>query len=328
MREPGLVVRRGALFVDSVDGTPSLAGAGELPMPNFRYRSLSNITDQHGVLNTTHGYVLVARAFGMHANIHLHARSSCDDRTAIAPDPLWRTGLPSHAEVWLAARLRQLAFNFRLLHEGMGRAEQRQIELTVLAAWQMEQDARQDTTLGLSALSLSAPMVGTGQSAQLDAAERAAAFAVTDALERLAAEEGESEADDVFEALEEAWMAADQRGDAAEAERLLTRLGEFDNLTDQLYADARRIREAEQDEAGGGWSEAQFVRAEAAIEEREERSAEQAARSVLFDDLQRSWSDARYVAERDTQEREEEEEWMAERVEGGVVEVEDRPWEG
>ena len=47
-------------------------------------------------------------------------------------------------------------------------------------------------------------MVGTGQSAQLDAAERAAAFAVTDALERLAAEEGESEADDVFEALEEA----------------------------------------------------------------------------------------------------------------------------
>ena len=111
-------------------------------------------------------------------------------------------------------------------------------------------------------------------------------------------------------------------------ERLLTRLGEFDNLTDQLYADARRIREAEQDEAGGGWSEAQFVRAEAAIEEREERSAEQAARSVLFDDLQRSWSDARYVAERDTQEREEEEEWMAERVEGGVVEVEDRPWEG
>ena len=37
-----------------------------------------------------------------------------------------------------------------------------------------------------------------------------------------------------------------------------------------------------------------------------------------------SWSDARYVAERDTQKREEEEEWMAERVEGGVVEVEDR----
>jgi len=30
------------------------------------------------------------------------------------------------------------------------------------------------------------------------------------------------------------------------------------------------------------------------------------------------------VAERDTQKREEEEEWMAERVEGGVVEVEDR----
>ena len=172
-------------------------------------------------------------------------------RPVIAPDPLWRTGPPSHAEVWLAARLWQLAVNFRLLHEGMGRAEQRQVELTVHAAWRMEQEARQPGSFDLD---LPAPMVVTGQSAQLNAAERLAASAVTDALERLAAEEDVSEADCVFEALEEAWMAADQRGDAAEAERLLTRLEVFGDLTDQLYADAQRIREAERDEAGGGWS--------------------------------------------------------------------------
>ena len=102
----------------------------------------------------------------------------------------------------------------------------------------------------------------------------------------------------------------------------------FGDLTDQLYADARRIREAERDEAGDRWSEAQFVRAEAAIEEREERTMEQAARSILFDDLQHSWSDARYVAERDTLDREEEEEWMAGMEGGEVVEVEDRRREG
>ena len=51
--DPGLVVRRGTLMVDSVDGTPSLAGVCELPTSVLRSGSSPDITDQPGVLNTT-----------------------------------------------------------------------------------------------------------------------------------------------------------------------------------------------------------------------------------------------------------------------------------
>ena len=48
--DPGLVVRRGTLMVDSVDGTPSLAGVCELPTSVLRSGSSPDITDQPGVL--------------------------------------------------------------------------------------------------------------------------------------------------------------------------------------------------------------------------------------------------------------------------------------
>ena len=53
--DPGLVVRRGTLRVDLVDGTPSLVGVCELPTSVLRSGSSPDITDQPGVLNTTRG---------------------------------------------------------------------------------------------------------------------------------------------------------------------------------------------------------------------------------------------------------------------------------
>ena len=122
-------------------------------------------------------------------------------------------------------------------------------------------------------------------------------------------------------------LAAHQRGDAVEAERIQARLEAFSDLTDELFADARRIREAELAEAGVGRSEAADVRAEAAIEAREDRVAEAHARGVLFDDLQRSWSDVRYAVERDAHERLEEELGRMMEEEVVVVEAADR-WAG
>ena len=55
---------------------------------------------------------------------------------------------------------------------------------------------------------------------------------------------------------------------------------------------------------------------------------ERAARHVLYDDLQREWSDATFLAERDRLERQDEEDEVAWARDGtAVVEVEDR-WEG
>ena len=48
--DPGLVVRRGTLRVDLVDGTPSLVGVCELPTSVLRSGSSPDITDQPGVL--------------------------------------------------------------------------------------------------------------------------------------------------------------------------------------------------------------------------------------------------------------------------------------
>ena len=108
--------------------------------------------------------------------------------------------------------------------------------------------------------------------------------------------------------------------DAAEAARLSERLEAFSELTDRIHADVRRIREAELDAAEVRRSEAASERAEAAIEVCGERLAEAHARAVLFEDLQRDWSDARYAAETDAQERlAEEAQRTTEDV--GVVEV-------
>ena len=108
-----------------------------------------------------------------------------------------------------------------------------------------------------------------------------------------------------------------------EAERLLARMDEFSDLTDQLFAEARRIREEERDVAADRQFEAQYVRMEAAIEARDERHVERVARGALFDDLQRSWSDARYAAELEVMQRLEESE-LHEREVDGEEEVAER----
>ena len=145
---------------------------------------------------------------------------------------------------------------------------------------------------------------------------------------RFCRDHGGGQEEDVYEALYAAADSARDRGDEVEAARIMARIDDLEDLTDQLYTDVRRIHEAAPDTEQARRQEALSARSEAAIEEREERTMEQAARSVLFDVLQHSWSDARYVAERDTLEREEEEEWMAGMEEGEVVEVEDRRREG
>ena len=74
--------------------------------------------------------------------------------------------------------------------------------------------------------------------------------------------------------------------------------------------------------------EAEAAAVDAASEALEERRMECAARDVLFDDLQREWSDATFLAERDRLERQDEEDEVAWARDGtAVVEVEDR-WEG
>ena len=112
-------------------------------------------------------------------------------------------------------------------------------------------------------------------------------------------------------------------------------MDEFSDLTDQLFAEARRIREEERDVAAARQSEAQHARWEAAIEAREERRVERVARGALFDDLQRNWSDTRYLDESELHEREVDgEEEVSERTaratDGEEVEVaaEAGRWEG
>ena len=348
--DPGLVVRRGTLMVDSVDGTPSLAGVCELPTSVLRSGSSPDITDQPGVLNTTRGYVLMSRSFGMHMNVHLHHRSSADDGSVIGEVPLWRTGPPSHAEEWLMVRLREMVFDFRLLRGAFGRSEQVEVEHAVCTAWRMEQEVRRGVALGLEELwqayaraSNSAEaasilaaiqervpedlrpsgMDDTGQSEALEAAIQCATTAQASALDSLMAEEGWTEEEDFMEALDAAWQAANQCGDVVEAERLLARMDEFSDLTDQLFAEARRIREEERDVAAARQSEAQHGRMEVAIEARDERHVERVARGALFDDLQRSWSDARYAAELEVMQRLEESE-LHEREVDGEEEVAER----
>ena len=70
-------------------------------------------------------------------------------------------------------------------------------------------------------------------------------------------------------------------------------------------------------------SDAQHARMEAAIEARDERHVERVARGALFDDLQRSWSDARYAAELEVMQRLEESE-LHEREVDGEEEVAER----
>jgi hypothetical protein len=68
---------------------------------------------------------------------------------------------------------------------------------------------------------------------------------------------------------------------------------------DQLYADVRRIREADTSAEEARQREVAAATAiELAIEARVERRMERFARHALFEDLQRGWSDARFVAER------------------------------
>ena len=337
-------------MVDSVDGTPSLAGVCELPTSVLRSGSSPDITDQPGVLNTTRGYVLMSRSFGMHMNVHLHHRSSADDGSVIGEVPLWRTGPPSHAEEWLMVRLREMVFDFRLLRGAFGRSEQVEVEHAVCTAWRMEQEVRWGVALGLEELwqayaraSNSAEaasilaaiqervpedlrpsgMDDTGQSEALEAAIQCATTAQASALDSLMAEEGWTEEEDFMEALDAAWQAANQCGDVVEAERLLARMDEFSDLTDQLFAEARRIREEERDVAAARQSEAQHGRMEVAIEARDERHVERVARGALFDDLQRSWSDARYAAELEVMQRLEESE-LHEREVDGEEEVAER----
>ena len=336
-------------MVDLVDGTPSLAGVCELPTSVLRSGSSSDITDQPGVLNTTRGYVLMSRSFGMQMNVHLHHRSSADDGSASGEVPLWRTGPPSHAEEWLMVRLREFVFDFRLLRIAFGRSEQVEVEHAVCTAWRMEQEARRGVALGLEELwqayarardsaeaaSILAAIqervpedprpsrMDTGQSEALEAAMQRATTAQANALDSLMAEEGWAEEEDFMEALDAAWQAADQCGDVVEAERLLARMDEFSDLTDQLFAEARRIREEERDVAAARQSEARHAQMEAAIEARDERHVERVARGALFDDLQRSWSDARYAAELEVMQRLEESE-LHEREVDGEEEVAER----
>ena len=74
--------------------------------------------------------------------------------------------------------------------------------------------------------------------------------------------------------------------------------------------------------------EAEAAAVDAASEALEEQRLERAARHVLFEDLQREWSDAMFAAERDRLERQdaedEEDAYAWARGELAVVRVEDR----
>ena len=65
--------------------------------------------------------------------------------------------------------------------------------------------------------------------------------------------------------------------------------------------------------------EAEAAAVDAASEALEERRLERAARHVLFDDLQREWSDATFLAERDRLERQDEEDEVAWARDGTAV---------
>lgn len=111
----------------------------------------------------------------------------------------------------------------------------------------------------------------------------------------------------------EALEAAEAAGDEEEAERLRT---------------GCEVPTTHMPPATEAELEAEAAAVDAASEALEERRLERAARHVLFDDLQREWSDATFLAERDRLERQDEEDEVAWARDGtAVVEVEDR-WEG
>ena len=94
----------------------------------------------------------------------------------------------------------------------------------------------------------------------------------------------------------EALEAAEEAGDEEEAERLRT---------------GCEVPTTHMPPATEAELEAEAAAVDAASEALEERRLERAARHVLFDDLQREWSDATFLAERDRLERQDEEDEVA-----------------
>ena len=274
------------------------------------------------VLRTEWGDVLLVRSRGIGFNIHLHSRTDqavwTDESFLAPPHADWQR---LSAMRMLREHMSDLAFASGALVWRTGR-QMEGVQDYLRAAANVAGHGLRQAEAWLS------PMVQerTGQSEELEAAERLAALAHTDALGRLAEEEGAADADDVLEVLSAQWLVADQCGDEAEASRLLARMDAFSDQIDQLYADVRRIREADTSAEEARQREVAAATAiELAIEARVERRMERFARHALFEDLQRGWSDARFVAERSGLEDQDVEDGQRDgQEEIRVVECEDR----